>query len=286
MTCVSSLTLSFFSEFASVSSFESLSNFWTVPESCAVLALVLVSPDVDADALDEPVPMSLDRLEPVPMESLPVRELLESFEPAVPLDAELEPVAGLAPIDSLPLFVALLESFVSVEAEVSLEVEPEPVPPSEPLEEPIDPRLESSVVLVEPVVESGLVAPLFGSVAVEPVLVEAPARSSDVCPLAVEPPVVLCAWAGAATSSPASPSPVNVVPHPKSFIRAPSLCAVVVLGSHAERPWPRAGSLYGRDRCPGRTGSPPVRRGHPRGGSLRDRPVPGRPVRPACYLNG
>ncbi|WP_245529765.1 hypothetical protein [Anaeromyxobacter dehalogenans] len=58
VTVVSSLIRSFLSEFASVSSLVSLSNFWTVPVSWWVR---IVLPVLDAD---EPVPMSLE--DPVP----------------------------------------------------------------------------------------------------------------------------------------------------------------------------------------------------------------------------
>ena len=48
ITCVSSLRRRVLSEFESVSSFESLSNFWTVPVSCLLEALLEpMSPVVD-----------------------------------------------------------------------------------------------------------------------------------------------------------------------------------------------------------------------------------------------
>ncbi|GAO05435.1 hypothetical protein PSR1_04349 [Anaeromyxobacter sp. PSR-1] len=61
VTLVSSLIRSFLSEFASVSSFVSLSNFWTVPVSwCVRFALPMVDADEpvpdDEVSLEDPVP--------------------------------------------------------------------------------------------------------------------------------------------------------------------------------------------------------------------------------------
>jgi hypothetical protein len=99
VTFVSSLSLSFLSESESVSSFVSLSNFWTVPETCllAPVSLDAVAPVPDAPVLDEPVAVSPDILPDEP--ELVVSELVLPFpielEPGLDLSVEAEPDVSL-----------------------------------------------------------------------------------------------------------------------------------------------------------------------------------------------
>jgi hypothetical protein len=92
ITCVSSLTLSFLSEFASVSSFESLSNFSTVPVSCCALEVLMpldaVAPEEpvpDVVSLDDPVPLLPIEPEPLPVDPVPLLAVPDEPVPDEPL---------------------------------------------------------------------------------------------------------------------------------------------------------------------------------------------------------
>jgi hypothetical protein len=137
-TWVSSLTFSFLSESARVSSLLSLSNFWTVPVSCWLVDEV--SPIVDAlDPEVEPAPIEPVLDDPVPIDSLePVLDDPVPIDPAAPL--ELEPVVSellpvpfesvLPAVSELSLPIELEPLFSEVESEVELE------PPMRSLDSP------------------------------------------------------------------------------------------------------------------------------------------------------
>src|SRR5689334_9105968 len=93
ITFVSSLTLSFWSELASVSSFELLSYFWTVPVS-SFEALELAVPPAADDPEELPVPMvlPLDSVELAPLDPIePPDELLEPLVPGAVLLGSEDP---------------------------------------------------------------------------------------------------------------------------------------------------------------------------------------------------